>query len=165
MTMHKMAEAMDQAIEKIKAIQENARKNNDPERPKWPMIVLRTPKGWTGPKVVDGQQIEGSFRAHQVPITMEKPEEHLPLLKSWLESYRPEELFDEKGTLIPELLSWHQREMQEWEQTQYANGGLLMKDLRLPDFREYGIEVDPGKTKETGYDRAWWIYPRYLRIK
>ena len=67
------------------------------------MIVLRTPKGWTGPKVVDGQQIEGSFRAHQVPITMEKPEEHLPLLKSWLESYRPEELFDEKGTLIPEL--------------------------------------------------------------
>ena len=68
------------AIEKIKAIQENARKNNDPERPKWPMIVLRTPKGWTGPKVVDGQQIEGSFRAHQVPITMEKPEEHLPLL-------------------------------------------------------------------------------------
>ena len=91
---------MDEAIEKIKAIQENARKNNDPERPKWQMIVLRTPKGWTGPKVVDGQQIEGSFRAHQVPITMEKPEEHLPLLQAWLESYHAEELFDEKGRLI-----------------------------------------------------------------
>ena len=147
MTMHKlMAEAMDQAIEKIKAIQENARKNNDPERPKWPMIVLRTPKGWTGPKVVDGQQIEGSFRAHQVPITMEKPEEHLPLLKSWLESYRPEELFDEKGTLIPELAELAPKGDARMGANPHANGGLLMKDLRLPDFREYGIEVDPGKT-------------------
>ena len=148
MTMHKlMAEAMDQAVEKIKAIQENARKNNDPERPKWPMIVLRTPKGWTGPKVVDGQQIEGSFRAHQVPITMEKPEEHLPLLKSWLESYRPEELFDEKGTLIPELAELAPKGDARMGANPHANGGLLMKDLRLPDFREYGIEVDPGKTK------------------
>ena len=87
MTMHKlMAEAMDTAIEKIKAIQEHARKENDAERPAWPMIILRTPKGWTGPKVVDGLQIEGSFRAHQVPITMEKPEEHLPLLQEWLEA-------------------------------------------------------------------------------
>ena len=92
-----MAEAMDTAIEKIKAIQDHARKNNDPERPKWPMIVLRTPKGWTGPKVVDGQQIEGSFRAHQVPISMENPKEHLPLLQKWLESYRPQELFDENA--------------------------------------------------------------------
>ena len=107
MTMHKlMAEAMDKAIEKIKAIQKNARENNDPERPQWPMIVLRTPKGWTGPKVVDGKQIEGSFRAHQVPITMEKPEEHLQLLKEWLESYRPQELFDENGRLIPELAEY-----------------------------------------------------------
>ena len=103
MTMHKkMAETMDTVIEEIKAIQKNARENNDPERPVWPMIVLRTPKGWTGPKVVDGQQIEGSFRAHQVPLTMESPE-HLELLKEWLESYHPEELFDENGRLIPEL--------------------------------------------------------------
>ncbi len=148
MTMHKlMAEAMDTAIEKIKAIQDHARKNNDPERPKWPMIVLRTPKGWTGPKVVDGQQIEGSFRAHQVPITMENPKEHLPLLQKWLESYRPQELFDENGRLIPELAELAPKGDARMGANPHANGGLLMKDLRLPDFRSYGIEVDHGKTK------------------
>ena len=148
MTMHKlMAEAMDTAIEKIKAIQDHARKNNDPERPKWPMIVLRTPKGWTGPKVVDGQQIEGSFRAHQVPITMENPKEHLPLLQKWLESYRPQELFDENGRLIPELAELAPKGNARLGANPHANGGLLMKDLRLPDFRSYGIEVDHGKTK------------------
>ena len=148
MTMHKlMAEAMDTAIEKIKAIQDHARKNNDPERPKWPMIVLRTPKGWTGPKVVDGQQIEGSFRAHQVPITMENPKEHLPLLQKWLESYRPQELFDENGRLIPELAELAPKGNARLGANPHASGGLLMKDLRLPDFRSYGIEVDHGKTK------------------
>ena len=148
MTMHKlMAEAMDTAIEKIKAIQDHARKNNDPERPKWPMIVLRTPKGWTGPKVVDGQQIEGSFRAHQVPISMENPKEHLPLLQKWLESYRPQELFDESGRLIPELAELAPKGNARLGANPHANGGLLLKDLRLPDFRSYGIEVDQGKTK------------------
>ena len=148
MTMHKlMAEAMDTAIEKIKAIQDHARKNNDPERLKWPMIVLRTPKGWTGPKVVDGQQIEGSFRAHQVPITMENPKEHLPLLQKWLESYRPQELFDENGRLIPELAELAPKGNARLGANPHANGGLLLKDLRLPDFRSYGIEVDHGKTK------------------
>ena len=103
MTMHrKMAETMDIVIEEIKAIQKKAREENDPSRPIWPMIVLRTPKGWTGPKVVDGKQIENSFRAHQVPITMEKPE-HLELLDEWLRSYHAEELFDDNGRLIPEL--------------------------------------------------------------
>ena len=148
MTMHKlMAEAMDTAIEKIKAIQDHARKNNDPERPKWPMIVLRTPKGWTGPKFVDGQQIEGSFRAHQVPISMENPKEHLPLLQKWLESYRPQELFDENGRLIPELAELAPKGNARLGANPHANGGLLLKDLRLPDFRSYGIEVDHGKTK------------------
>ena len=148
MTMHKlMAEAMDTAIEKIKAIQEHARKENDAERPAWPMIILRTPKGWTGPKVVDGLQIEGSFRAHQVPITMEKPEEHLPLLQEWLESYHPEELFDENGRLIPELAELAPKGNARLGSNPHANGGLLLKDLRLPDFRTYGIDVDPGKTK------------------
>ena len=148
MTMHKlMAEAMDTAIEKIKAIQDHARKNNDPERPKWPMIVLRTPKGWTGPKVVDGQQIEGSFRAHQVPISMENPKEHLPLLQKWLESYSPQELFDENGRLIPELAELAPKGNARLGANPHANGGLLLKDLRLPDFRSYGIEVDHGKTK------------------
>ena len=102
--MHRnMAETLDQEIEEIKAIQKNARENGDTARPFWPMIVLRTPKGWTGPKEVDGTQIEGSFHAHQVPILMDKPEEHLKVLKEWLESYHPEELFDEDGRLIPQL--------------------------------------------------------------
>ena len=147
MTMHRqMAETMDTVIEEIKAIQKNARENQDATRPIWPMIVLRTPKGWTGPKVVDGQQIEGSFRAHQVPITMEKPE-HLELLKQWLESYHPEELFDENGRLIPELAELCPKGNARLGSNPHANGGLLRKDLRLPDFRNYGIEVDPGKTK------------------
>ena len=148
MTMHrKMAETMDTVIEEINAIQKHARETGDAERPKWPMIVLRTPKGWTGPKVVDGQKIEGSFRAHQVPISMENPEEHLKLLNDWLRSYHPEELFDEKGRLIPELAELAPKGNARLGANPHANGGLLLKDLRLPDFRTYGIPVDPGKTK------------------
>lgn len=147
MTMHKMmAETMDACIEKIKEIQKNARDNNDATRPLWPMIVLRTPKGWTGPKVVDGDKIEGSFRAHQVPMSMEKPE-HLDLLREWLESYKPEELFDETGRLVPEIAELTPKGNSRMGSNPHANGGLLMKDLRLPDFRDYGIEVQPGKTK------------------
>ena len=141
MTMHKlMAEALDSAIEEIKEIQKNARENNDSTRPIWPMIVLRTPKGWTGPKEVDGQKIEGSFRAHQVPITMEKPE-HLDLLKEWLLSYKPEELFDEKGRLIPELEELTPDGDRRMGANPHANGGLLLRDLRMPDFREYAFDV------------------------
>lgn len=148
MTMHrKMAETMDTVIEEIKAIQKHARETGDAERPKWPMIVLRTPKGWTGPKVVDGQKIEGSFRAHQMPISMENPEEHLKLLNDWLRSYHPEELFDEKGRLIPELAELAPKGNARLGANPHANGGLLLKDLRLPDFRTYGIPVEPGKTK------------------
>lgn len=148
MTMHrKMAETMDTVIEEIRAIQKHARETGDAERPKWPMIVLRTPKGWTGPKVVDGQKIEGSFRAHQVPISMENPEEHLKLLNDWLRSYHPEELFDEKGRLIPELAELAPKGNARLGANPHANGGLLLKDLRLPDFRTYGIPVEPGKTK------------------
>ncbi len=148
MTMHrKMAETMDTVIEEIKAIQKHARETGDAERPKWPMIVLRTPKGWTGPKVVDSQKIEGSFRAHQVPISMENPEEHLKLLNDWLRSYHPEELFDEKGRLIPELAELAPKGNARLGANPHANGGLLLKDLRLPDFRTYGIPVEPGKTK------------------
>ena len=147
MTMHrKMAETLDTVMDEIKAIQKNARENHDTTRPKWPMIVLRTPKGWTGPKVVDGLQIEGSFRAHQVPLSMESPE-HLDLLKEWLESYHAEELFDEKGRLIPELAELAPKGDARLGANPHANGGLLLKDLRLPDFRSYGIEVEPGKTK------------------
>ncbi len=147
MVMHeKMAKTMDTVIEEIRAIQKNARANNDATRPMWPMIILKTPKGWTGPKTVDGQQIEGSFRAHQVPITMDKPE-HLDLLKDWLLSYHAEELFDEDGRLIPELTELIPEGNARMGANPHANGGHLLKDLRLPDFRKYGIDVEPGKTK------------------
>ena len=144
--MHrKMAETMDAVIEEIKQIQKNARENNDPRRPMWPMIVLRTPKGWT-PKSVDGKQIEGSFRAHRVPVTPDSPE-HLKILEDWLRSYHAEELFDDNGRLIPELEELTPSGDARMGANPHANGGKLLKDLILPDFRDYGIEVDPGKTK------------------
>ena len=141
MAMHrKMAETMDQVIEEILAIQKHARETGDATRPIWPMIVLRTPKGWTGPKVVDGKQIEGSFRAHQVPIMMDQPE-HLQILNDWLKSYHPEELFDENGRLIPELRELAPKGNHRIGANPHANGGLLLRDLRLPDFRDYAFNV------------------------
>lgn len=148
MTMHKaMAETVDTCIEKIKAIQKDARENGKTGRPVWPMIVLRTPKGWTGPKFVDGKQIEGTFRAHQVPMTMEKPE-HLDMLKEWMLSYRPEELFDENGRIIPELAELAPTGEHRMGANPHANGGLLLRDLRLPDFRDYAVDVPvPGSVE------------------
>lgn len=147
MTMHKlMAETLNTVIEEIKEIQRKAREEGCEERPFWPMIVLRTPKGWTGPKVVDGLQIEGSFRAHQVPIMMDKPE-HLELLKNWLLSYKPEELFDENYRLIPELRALCPEGDARISSNPHANGGKLLRDLRLPDFTKYAVEVKkPGET-------------------
>lgn len=140
--MHqKMAAALDWAVREIQRIQTNARVEGDMSRPAWPMIVFRSPKGWTGPKEVDGQTIEGTFRAHQVPIDMSKPEEHLPLLESWLRSYRPEELFTAEGKLIPELQELAPKGARRMGANPHANGGLLLRDLKLPDFREYGIAV------------------------
>lgn len=146
MTMHKaMAETMDVVIEEIKTIQKNARENNDATRPVWPMIVLRTPKGWTGPKVVDGVRIEDSFHAHQVPIMMDKPH-HLDILKEWLESYHAEELFTEDGKVIPEIKALCPTGDRRIGANPHANGGLLLRDLRLPDFRDYAFDVQyPGK--------------------
>ncbi len=144
---HKMASAMDSAIRDIKKNQKNARENNVKDRPVWPMIILRSPKGWTGPKFVDGKQIENSFRAHQVPITMEEPG-HLELLEQWLKSYHPEELFDENGRLIPELQALTPDGDRRIGSNPHANGGKLLRDLRLPDFRNYGIEVPaPGSVQ------------------
>ncbi|MBR6397271.1 MAG: phosphoketolase family protein, partial [Lachnospiraceae bacterium] len=138
MTMHrKMAETMDEVIEKIQAIQKNARENNDSTRPVWPMIVLRTPKGWTGPKFVDGQRVEGYWRAHQVPIMMDKPEEHLKVLEDWLKSYHAEELFDENGRLLPEIKALAPVGDARLGANPHANGGKLLRDLRMPDFRKY----------------------------
>lgn len=148
MEMHrKMAEALDKCVKEIKDIQKKAREGKSDKRPFWPMIVLRTPKGWTGPKVVDGLQIEDSFRAHQVPITMEKPE-HMQLLKDWLLSYKPEELFDENYRLIPELRALAPEGDRRISANPHANGGKLLRDLRLPDFTKYAVDVPaPGAVR------------------
>lgn len=139
--MHeKMSEAMDYAIETIKKIQETARKKGDGSRPVWPMIILETPKGWTGPKEVDGKKIEDTFRAHQVPIDMSKPE-HLELLNNWLTSYKPEELFTEDYKLRPDLASMAPVGERRMSANPHANGGKLLRDIRTPDFREYAVEV------------------------
>lgn len=144
-TMHKkMAKAMDTCIEKIKNIQNTARDKGISQRPFWPMIILRTPKGWTGPKLVDNKEIEGTFRAHQVPIDMSK-EEHVKLLEEWLKSYHPEELFDVFGKLKPELQELAPKGFKRMGSNPVANGGHLLKDLILPDFRKYALEFDkPG---------------------
>ncbi|WP_028989485.1 phosphoketolase family protein [Thermithiobacillus tepidarius DSM 3134] len=141
--MHQqMAATLDRVIGEIRAIQHRARHGGPLERPRWPMIILRTPKGWTGPKEVDGKQTEGSWRSHQVPFAemAEKPE-HVRLLEAWLKSYRPEELFDEHGTLRPELAALAPAGERRMGANPHANGGILLRDLRLPDFRDYAVEV------------------------
>lgn len=141
--MHQqMAATLDQVIGEIRAIQHRARSGGPLERPRWPMIILRTPKGWTGPKEVDGKQTEGSWRSHQVPFAemAEKPE-HVRLLEAWLKSYRPEELFDEHGTLRPELAALAPAGERRMGANPHANGGILLRDLQLPDFRDYAVEV------------------------
>ena len=148
MTMHKlMAETVDKCIEEIKEIQREAREEGCTQRPFWPMIILETPKGWTGPKVVDGNKIEGTFRAHQVPISMEK-EEHLAQLEEWLRSYHPEELFGDDYRLIPELAELAPEGDSRMSANTHTNGGKLLRDLRTPDFRNYAVDVPaPGAVK------------------
>lgn len=142
-----MAETMDKVIEEIRAIQKNARENHDDTRPFWPMIVLRTPKGWTAPKKVDGVPIEGSFHAHQVPVEI-KDEEHLHILEDWLKSYHPEELFDENGTLKDEIRSLSPIGDHRLGANPHANGGKLLRDLIMPDFRDYAVDVkEPGSAE------------------
>jgi xylulose-5-phosphate/fructose-6-phosphate phosphoketolase len=148
-TMHElMATTMDRVIEEIRTIQASARAEHDTARTHWPMIVLRSPKGWTGPKVVDGLQIEGTFRSHQVPLLVDAAHpDHVPLLESWMKSYRPEELFDDKGRLMPHLAALAPEGSRRMGANPHANGGLLMRDLRMPDFREHAVPVPfPGAT-------------------
>ena len=145
--MHEtMAAALDTAVEQIRKIQHNARVNGKTMRPRWPMIVLKSPKGWTGPEWVDGLQIEGTFRAHQVPIAVDADHpEHLKLLEDWLKSYRPEELFDESGRLKPELAELAPKGERRMGANPHANGGMLLRDLIMPDFRDYAVKVpSPG---------------------
>ncbi len=148
--MHQlMAATLDKAIGDINSIQSEARKDPDAPRPQWPMIILRSPKGWTGPKTVDGVQIEGTFRSHQVPVTdLEKPE-HLKILEQWMRSYRAEELFDQNGKLAPELAVLAPKGNRRMGANPHANGGLLLKELKMPDFRQYAVKVtQPGNAME-----------------
>ncbi|HEY9865164.1 MAG TPA: phosphoketolase family protein [Candidatus Obscuribacterales bacterium] len=148
--MHqKMAAILETAISEIKAIQAEARSTGVAQRPLWPMIVLRSPKGWTGPTEVNGHKVEGFWRAHQVPMAdVTTNPTHLKLLEDWMRSYKPEELFDANGCLIPELKTLAPQGTKRMSASPHANGGVLRKDLRLPDFRSYGVPVEyPGKSE------------------
>jgi xylulose-5-phosphate/fructose-6-phosphate phosphoketolase len=147
--MHElMAAAMDAAVEEIRPIQNNAREGGFRDRPIWPMIVLRTPKGWTGPKEVDHKKVEGTFRSHQVPIAdFDSKPDHVQQLESWMRSYRPEELFESSGRLQPELSELAPKGELRMGANPHANGGLLLRDLCMPDFRAYALHVPhPGST-------------------
>ncbi|MDQ6793328.1 MAG: phosphoketolase family protein, partial [Chloroflexota bacterium] len=142
--MHdRMAAALDEVMDEIAAIQRAARVDGNQHRPRWPMIILRSPKGWTGPKEVDGLPAEGSFRSHQVPLSdvREKPE-HLAIVDGWLRSYRPDELFDGSGALRADLADLPPRGDRRMSANPHANGGLLLRDLALPDFRDYAVAVE-----------------------
>jgi len=142
--MHRaMAGTLDTVVQQIRQIQTAARRDGELERPLWPMIVLDTPKGWTGPKIVDGLPNEGTFRSHQVPLSISdhSPPEHLQQLESWLRSYRPQELFDAQGRLLPELAALAPTGARRMGANPHANGGVLLRELKLPDFRAYGVEV------------------------
>ena len=145
--MHQlMAATLDAVIEDIRGIQQQARTNGVVTRPRWPMIILRTPKGWTGPKEVDGLKIEGTWRSHQVPLAeMASKPEHVKLLAEWMQSYKPEELFDENGTLRSKLAQLAPVGSQRMGANPHANGGILLKELKMPDFRDYAVDVSkPG---------------------
>ncbi len=147
--MHqRMAATLDRALADIRRIQDDARTNGFRERPRWPMIVLRSPKGWTGPKTVDGKPVEGTFRAHQVPMgDMSRPG-HVEILETWMRSYRPQELFDADGRLRAELAELAPRGLRRMGANPHANGGRLLRDLRLPDYRSYAVAVPrPGAVK------------------
>lgn len=150
--MHEaMAATLDQAMESIRQIKKNAAENNDSTRPFWPMIILRSPKGWTGPKEVDGYKIEGNFRAHQIPLAVSAsaPPEHLQILEDWMKSYKPEELFDINGRLIPELAELAPEGDRRMGSNPHANGGQLLRNLHMPDFKEYAVPVTaPGAAGE-----------------
>jgi xylulose-5-phosphate/fructose-6-phosphate phosphoketolase len=159
--MHqRMAAALDDVMDQIRSIKE-APRGDGIERPLWPMIVLRSPKGWTGPAEVDGQPVEGTFRSHQVPVAgfAERPE-HIAVLEEWLRSYRPEELFTNKGALVPEVAALAPQGHRRMSANPHANGGSLLRDLALPDFRKYAVEVEkPGTT----FSEATRVLGVYLR--
>ncbi|HTN12803.1 MAG TPA: phosphoketolase family protein, partial [Acetobacteraceae bacterium] len=155
--MHQaMAATLDAVVAQIRQIQRDAREGGVRTRPRWPMIVLDSPKGWTGPKLVDGKPNEGTFRAHQVPLSVSasSPPEHLQQVEAWLRSYRPEELFDAHGRLRPELAALAPAGARRMSANPHANGGLLLRDLRLPDFRDYAVAVPQPGVRGSGDTRV-----------
>ncbi|WAR43190.1 phosphoketolase family protein [Methylomonas rapida] len=161
-TMHqRMAAVMEHCVSEIRAIQQQARSSGTPTRARWPMIVLRSPKGWTGPKEVDGHKVEGFWRAHQVPLAgMKENRAHMKQLEEWLLSYKPEELFDADGRLIPELKALAPAGTRRMSANPHANGGLLRKALRLPDFREYGVRVERPAVAEVENTKPLGVFLR-----
>jgi len=161
-TMHqKMAVIVEECINQIRSIQEEARRSDNAQRPRWPMIILRTPKGWTAPKELDGHRLEGSWRAHQIPIPdVAGNPEHLKLLEAWMRSYKPEELFDANGKLVAELKELAPVGDRRVSANPHANGGLLRKPLRLPDFRDHAVRVEKPGTSEA---EATYILGPFLR--
>ena len=159
--MHqRMAALLDLVMDEIEEIQGSARKRGRAGRARWPVIVLRTPKGWTGPKEVDGLPVEGTWRAHQVPVDDMTNPEHLRILDQWLHSYRAEDLFDADGALVPDLAALPPKGQRRMSANPHANGGELMQDLRLPDFRDYAVKVErPGTT----FDEATKVLGKFLR--
>ena len=162
MHMHQlMATALDTATAEISRIQQNARINNDLTRPRWPMIVLNSPKGWTGPKTIDGKQIEGNFRSHQVPLAVDAAHlENVAALEAWLKSYKPEELFDEQGRLLPELTALAPKGQQRMGANPHANGGVFLRELDLPDFRAYEVKFAKRSEAHEGNTHALGPYLR-----
>ncbi|HSH29743.1 MAG TPA: phosphoketolase family protein, partial [Thiohalobacter sp.] len=149
-SMHQaMAATLDAAVARIGEIRQQARGSGEPRRPRWPLIILRSPKGWTGPKEVEGRKVEDFWRAHQVPITgLDQHPERMQLLEDWMLSYRPRELFTEQGELLPELAALAPTGERRMGANPHANGGSLLRDLSLPDYREYAVRVDePGRTQ------------------
>jgi len=159
--MHQlMAATLDTIVEEIKAIQQKARAGQLDGLPAWPMIILRTPKGWTGPKIVDGKPVEGTWRAHQVPVTDLSKRDHLKILEDWMKSYRPKELFDETGKLIAELKELAPQGDRRMGANPHANGGILLKDLVMPDFREYAVKVSKPGTSIAEATRVLGVFLR-----
>ncbi|MFF0399705.1 phosphoketolase [Streptomyces sp. NPDC005248] len=160
--MHQdFAATIDRCLDEIARIQRRARHDGVTERPRWPMIVLRTPKGWTGPKEVDGLKVEGSWRSHQVPFSNARGDDaHRSVLEQWMRSYRPEELFDESGAPVPEIRDLHPMGDRRMSANPHANGGVLLRDLRMPDFRDYAVPVEsPG----TGAVESTRVLGTFLR--
>ncbi len=162
----RLAAVLDDCVREIHDIQRAARERGEAARPTWPMIVLRTPKGWTGPKEVDGLLTEGTWRSHQVPMSEVRGNpEHLALLERWLQSYRPEELFDESGALIPELAALPPRSWQRMSANPHANGGLLLRDLVMPDFRDYAVPADRPGTSQSEATRVLGAFLRDIIVR